>query len=114
MSARIEWHGDDIAAAIGKASHTGNKLAAEHLLQVSSSRAPHEEGDLERSGEVTEDPGARSVAVSFDRPYAVVQHEDLTLRHDSGRTAKYLEGPMNSERAIMLQLVATAAGRGLK
>lgn len=109
----VSWDGDDVLAALRGASVDGLELAAEHLLQVSSSRAPHEEGDLERSGEVSKDPASQTVAVSYDRPYAVRQHEDLTLRHDDGRSAKYLEDPMNEERDTMLALIARASRRKL-
>ncbi|MEU5945137.1 hypothetical protein ABZ793_06190 [Micromonospora sp. NPDC047465] len=109
----LTWDGDDVLAALKGASMEGLELAAEHLLQVSSSQAPHEEGDLERSGEVSKDPSTGAVAVSYDRPYAVRQHEDMTLRHDDGRKAKYLEDPMNEERDVMLALIAKAAGKPL-
>lgn len=112
----IEWNGDKIAAVLRDATLNGLELAAEHLLQVSSTLVPHEEGDLERSGEVSTDPNAEAAAVSFDRPYAVRQHEDMNLRHDNGRQAKYLEQPQNdpTERAVMLALIAKAAGKPLQ
>nr|WP_229807240.1 hypothetical protein [Actinoplanes lobatus] len=84
----------------------GLELAAEHLLQVSSALAPLEEGDLERSGEVSTDADEQAAAVSYDRPYAARQHEELTWRHDAGRQAKYLEEPMSTERDTMLALLA--------
>jgi hypothetical protein len=105
-SFELSWNGDAVLAALRGASLDGLELAAEHLLQVSTQLAPLEEGDLARSGEVSSD-GERTVAVSFDRPYAVRQHEDLTLRHDDGKQAKYLEDPMNSEQDIMLKLIAS-------
>lgn len=79
-----------VAAQISTASHKGALLGAEHILGLSQDRVPIEEGTLERSGQVTTD-GAGVVAVSYDTPYAIRQHEDLNLRHDSGRAAKYLE-----------------------
>lgn len=111
---RLEWDGDKVLAALADASFDGALLAGEHLLQVSSGLAPHEEGDLERSGEVSSDKGSGTVAVSFDRPYAVKQHEDMTLRHDEGRQAKYLEQPMSTEKDVMLALVAKAARKPLE
>ncbi|TCB97581.1 hypothetical protein E0H26_11725 [Micromonospora zingiberis] len=110
---RIEWDGDKVLAALKESSFEGAELAAEHLLQVSSALAPHEEGDLERSGEVSSDKATGTVAVSYDRPYAVRQHEDQTLRHDDGRKAKYLEDPMGTEKDTMLALMAKAAGKPL-
>ena len=35
-------------------------------------------------------------AVSYDTPYAIRQHEDLSYKHDAGRKAKYLEDPLNA------------------
>lgn len=110
----LTWDGDRVLAALSEAGMDGLLVAGEHLLQTSSGLVPHEEGDLERSGEVSSDPGSGTVAVSYDRPYAVKQHEDLTLRHDDGRQAKYLEEPMTTERDVMLALIAQAAGRPLK
>ncbi|RGC68423.1 hypothetical protein C5N14_13635 [Micromonospora sp. MW-13] len=110
---RIEWDGEKVLAALHDASFDGAQVAGEHLLQVSSGLAPHEEGDLERSGEVTADPASGVVAVSYDRRYAVRQHEDLTLRHDEGRQAKYLEEPMSTEQDVMLALIARASRRPL-
>lgn len=108
MAVEIEWNGDEILAALRGAEMEGLELAAEHLLQVSSQKAPLEEGDLARSGEVSKDETQQAVAVSFDRPYAVPQHEELTWRHDEGKQAKYLEEPMTTEREVMLALIAQA------
>lgn len=113
MPYTLEWHGPRIEAMLSDDTFDGLVLAAEHLLQVSSTLVPHEEGDLERSGEVSTDPTHLAVAVSYDRTYAVKQHEDMTLRHDQGRQAKYLEQPMRTEATTMERIVAHAAGRGL-
>lgn len=109
----LEWNGDKIAATLRDATLDGLELAAEHLLQVSSTLVPHEEGDLERSGEVSTDPNEEAAAVSYDRPYSVIQHENMNFRHDDGRQAKYLEQPMNDERDVMLAIIAKASGKPL-
>ncbi len=111
---RAEWDDERVIAALEDASMDGLEIAAEHLLQVASGLVPHEEGDLERSGEVTRDDAKGAVAVSFDRPYAVEQHENMTLRHDDGRQAKYLEQPMHTEKDVMLALIARQAGEPLR
>lgn len=67
--------------------------AAEHIAEESARIAPIEEGTLVRSAQVSRDDRAGKVAISYDTPYAVVQHEDTQLRHDQGRQAKFLEGP---------------------
>lgn len=68
---------------------------ADEVLARSTQRVPHETGDLQDSGQVSVEPGNLRAAVSYDTPYAVVQHEDMTLQHDAGRSAKYLETAMN-------------------
>jgi hypothetical protein len=109
----ITWSGDDIAAQLAGATPRGLRLAGEHLLQVSRTQVPIEEGTLERSGVVSVDETKPAAAVSYDTPYAVPQHERMELRHAAGRKAKYLEDPMNAERDTMLALIAAAARRGL-
>jgi hypothetical protein len=37
----------------------------------------------------------------------VVQHEDMSMKHDAGRNAKFLELAINSEREAVLQIVAS-------
>ena len=99
-----------MAAIIG-ASMDGMADAMEHVLGVATDHVPHEYGDLQNSGKATVDESSRMGAVSFDTPYAVRQHEELTWRHNAGRTAKYLENAVNSERDTVAELIAGAARR---
>jgi hypothetical protein len=108
--------GDEIRRRLRELEEAGRRgaeqglfLASEHLLKESREQVPHEEATLERSGKATQD--GLTAAVSFNTPYAVVQHEDLTLAHDAGRNAKYLEKPMNSERTTFGQIIATSVRR---
>lgn len=89
------------------AGRKGLLAAGEHVLGASNAQVPLEEGDLARSGAVSQGEGGRT-AISYDTPYAVRQHEDLTLRHDSGRNAKFLERALASERDTAAQIVQTA------
>lgn len=98
-----------VQAAGIRGAEKGLDVASEHLLGEAVDQAPIEEGTLGRSGKATRE-GLRA-AVSFDTPYAVVQHEDMTLAHDPGRNAKYLERPMNSERDVLGQVIATSVRR---
>lgn len=100
---------DAAVEKITDAAKRGMLVAGEHVLGVANSQVPLEEGDLARSGGVSQDGGSGRTAISYDTPYAVRQHEDTSLRHDSGRNAKYLENAMNSERATALQIVAQRA-----
>lgn len=97
----------DIAAALDAArtgAEKGIAAAVEHLLNASNEHVPHEYGDLQSSGVASTD--GLEGAVSYNTPYAVRQHEELTWRHNDGRTAKYLENAMNSEAETMGGIIA--------
>ena len=96
----------NIAPAMRKGAGRGLSLAAEHVLGEARKRVPIEEATLERSGATSLDPGNLQAAVTFDTPYAVVQHEDMGLRHDAGREAKYLENAMNAETGTVREIIA--------
>lgn len=103
--ARLQWEGrrifgDRFRRLVGE----GIARALEHTLGVSNTLVPLDEGPLQRSGTVT--VTGMNGTISYDTPYAVRQHEELTWRHAPGRQAKYLEQPMNTERETMLALSA--------
>lgn len=112
--ARLTWNGDAVLRGTRAGAARGLRLGSEHVLQVSRGRAPIEEGTLERSGTATVDEDELRAAVAFDTPYAVVQHERMDLRHDAGRTAKYLEGPMNEEADTVGEIIAAEMRRALR
>lgn len=91
----------------------GLLLAGEHVLGVSNDHVPHEEGTLERSGKASVDEAKLRAAVSYDTEYAIAQHEDLTMRHDPGRNAKFLENALNGEKTTVGRLIHTAVEREL-
>lgn len=95
-------------AAAHDGAAQGLFLATEHVLGVAKARVPIEEATLERSGTAQVDDANLTGYVSFDTPYAVVQHEDLTLQHDAGRQGKYLESAFNSERETCRKLIGRA------
>lgn len=94
---------------------TGLFQAAVHVRDVANEQVPFEEGDLARDGTPSVSDGDElKAAVSYGldpevKAYAERQHEDMTLRHDAGRNAKFLENALNSERDAVLQMVAQGA-----
>lgn len=104
---RVELNDGRVEAFLTAAANDAAYLMGEHILDTSNRHVPHELGDLERSGRVT-DPDLGEVTVYYDTPYAVVQHEDMTLQHDAGRTAKYLENALHSEKAACERIAADA------
>jgi minor capsid protein len=100
----IKWDSSQVLERMEAGAEQGLKLAAEHLLLESRKLVPIEEGTLERSGTVTVQ--GLEGSVSYDTPYAVDQHEDMTYEHDEGRTAKYLEGPARNEAHVIKDIIA--------
>lgn len=96
----------NIAPTVRAAAARGLAISAEHVLGEARKLVPIEEGTLERSGAVSLDPENLKAAVSFDTPYSVRQHEDMTARHDPGRTAKYLETPLAAEQDTVREIIA--------
>lgn len=90
----------------------GLQRGLEHVLFEARKIVPLREGTLERSGRVVRN--GMDGAVVFDTVYARRQHEELTWKHLPGRTAKYLEIPMNRERDVVLQLMAVPLRRWLR
>ncbi len=110
--ATIRWRGRQASEAYRQAAQEALGIAADALLTDANQTVPIEEATLERSGATFVDYDARipSAVVSYDTPYAVVQHEDTRLRHDPGRRAKWLEHSLK-ERARDLK---TLIGREIK
>lgn len=103
--ARLKQATVGIIDAVGE----GLLVGGEHVLGVSNAQAPIEDGDLIRSGAVSQDGATKRTAISYDTAYAKRQHEDMALKHDAGRNAKFLERAINSERDKVLQIVAIRA-----
>lgn len=98
------------AAAVARRLRPAESAAVEdlakELLRVAKTRVPVDDGELQNSGRVT--VNGRKATVTFSSPYAVRQHEDLTAKHDSGRGAKFLEGPGDELRSRAADLLARA------
>ncbi|MEW2351436.1 hypothetical protein AB0904_27685 [Streptomyces sp. NPDC006684] len=111
---RLRFNGRAVEGEIRAAAARGLLLAAEHVLTESRAVVPIDEAALSRSGTASVDEGALTAAVSYDTPYAVRQHEELTYRHAPGRTAKYLERPLNAARGEVAALIAAQIRRALR
>lgn len=90
----------------------GLQEGLEHVLAEARKIVPLEEGTLERSGRVIRQ--GLNGAISFDTVYARRQHEELTWKHLPGRSAKYLEIPMNRERDVVMRLMQVSIRRWLR
>lgn len=88
-----------------RAAARGLEMAAEYVLGESNKIVPLDDGVLERSGKTAVDEATLNVVITYDTPYAVRQHEELTWKHAPGRQAKYLETAINTNRQEALRLM---------
>jgi hypothetical protein len=94
----------------------------EAVLTESEKEIPHATGTMQRTGTVTDAPEENAVYISFNTPYAVRQHEDLTLRHPDprnplstpGRKAKFLEDPFNRLKDKIFRLADLRVKKALQ
>ena len=96
-----------VKAAVRAAAAQGLSDGAELILEETVRTIPIEEATLARSGTTSLDAARLRATVAFDTPYAVRQHEDLTLRHDPGRRAKFLELTMAEQARKVGQVIQT-------
>lgn len=84
--------------------------ALDHLAAVSKEQVPLDTGMLKASCVVSVSDDGKQGAVSYDTPYAVVQHENTWYNHQRGRKGKYLEDPANDNQVLdeMRQLIRQA------
>lgn len=92
--------------AVAEGSKAGLASAAEYLLDESTKVAPFEMDTLIMTAAVSFAATGLTAAVSYDTPYAVIQHENLREQHDPGRQGKYLEGPLSSGAPEMFRSMA--------
>ncbi|MEU5302220.1 hypothetical protein ACH4YO_23875 [Streptomyces noursei] len=111
---RLRWNGEQVLASTREGAARGLRLAAEYVLGRSRVQVPIDEGTLERSGVASVDEHSLTAAVSYDTPYAVRQHEELTWRHDAGRKAKYLEDPLTESAGTVAEIIAAQVRRSLR
>lgn len=93
--------------AVKDGAAKGLAIGGRIILDASNEQVPHEDGDLERTGGVSVE--GWKAAISYrDVAYkgqATDQHENMTLKHDPGRNAKFLERAMNANRDTALEAV---------
>ena len=109
---RPEINPQAIQAAVERAVRD----SATEVLAQAKREVPRELGTLKRSGvkQVTR-AGDRVVAeISFNTPYAAVQHEDRTFRHPRGGKAKYLEDPIKQYAPKFKARLERALREGLR
>lgn len=105
-ASELKWYGDEVMRKMTVAGYEGLFDAGDELMTASNVVIPIDTHALGMSGRVSGDPVGKEVAVSYDKPYAVVQHERLDYRHKPGRKAKYLEGALNETARSLFEVIA--------
>lgn len=83
------------------------------LLGKSVALAPVDTGDLRGSGKVDFSNGGLNSEVSFNTPYALRQHEELSYNHPQGGQAKYLEEPFNKNKSKYIKHIEDSVRRAV-
>jgi len=93
-----------------RASFVGLQAAGEFILGEAIKIVPLDEGDLQRSGVVTNN-GVDTVNISFNTPYARRLHENPQFNFQNGRQGKYLETPLQQKQQQAFSLMAAEIRR---
>ena len=97
----------DEGTMIGSASARVNRV---EVARGSKSGTPTTTG-----GKPDVKPGQVVVGeVSYNTPYALRQHEELTWRHLPGKQAKYLEQPLKENVTKYMENLRDAMAKGMK
>lgn len=108
----VVWNQAEIEAKVQEASAAALTRGAQRLRALSVRRAPVQDGPLRGSAQVhAASPGDLVAGVTYNTPYAVIQHEALEFSHPRGGGPKYLEGPL-IENADELSRVMARAYKG--
>lgn len=82
------------------------QAGGEFVLTEANKHVPHDDGTLERSGNVAVNNAGTRAAISYDTPYAVKQHEDMSLSHPGKGQGKWLENTFTREGDTVREIIA--------
>jgi len=107
---KLTWRGPEIVREVSPAVIRALREAGADLQQESSDQAPLELGDL-RGNAGTDESRLHNegiIAVGYNLPYSLVQHERMDFVHPMGGKAKYLEDPFNANKGKYMRHIADA------
>lgn len=91
--ARIKFNNAGAIRIVTRSARDCIKEIMEEVLHKAQADAPVLSGDLRDAGKINYNRS--SISITFDKPYAAIQHEDLSFNHPRGGKAKYLEDAFN-------------------
>jgi len=115
----MAWFGEDVKKKVYHASRRGLVKGLEFIKQESVKVVPKDTGALEKSAGIIYNTqggnkGNHRGAITYNKSYAVRQHEELDYRHAEGRIAKYLELPFQQNQLKALEIMAREINKGTK
>lgn len=105
--ARVEWHGDRLAAVAKQAALEIARMTAENVKGKAVDLCPYDTAQTRNSATVTEIP--KGAEISFNTPQALWLHESqsYTPQH-SGTGPNYLRSPLLEEEDQYIRDIAAA------
>lgn len=103
----LRWNGTAVQVAVYQAAQEALERTADELKRKANETVPYASSVLAQSAQV--DMAPNKATVSYSAPYAIRQHEDLSLRHPDPTN------PQSSPRgrARWLELTAQEEARHL-
>lgn len=111
---------DKLKISMAKAAYEGVSDALDQIMRLSQKLVPVDQTDLRRSGVLIDMSKKTKVKIMLRygggsaAAYAVRQHEDLTLRHKPGKSAKFLERPAKAIAGMAVKIISKPARRVVK
>ena len=87
MVTRLEWYGNKVERQVMSSALDALETTADELLRKANETVPFDTGMLAQSGQVDVAPASFTAVISYSTPYAIRQHEDITLRHPNPLSA---------------------------
>lgn len=118
--ARNKWYITQVVNKVKRGGARGLHAVGEIIGDAAQRITPLDTGELETSLRVETDTKNLVTGIGFSKivdgvEVSVIQHEDLTLSHLPGRTAKYLERPFfQLGPALLLHTLRDEISRELK
>lgn len=107
--AKLVFNQAVVMQQINSGAVEGLAKAAGHILTEATKTVPIEEGIMSGDGNTSVDAASLKATVYYEgesNPYVVKQHEDMSLRHDPGRRAKWLELAAQEEAGTVERIIA--------
>lgn len=91
--ARVKWNSSGAINIVTRSVRRGITETMREVKEKAVEDAPLDTGALKESVRINYNKN--SISISFNTPYAAVQHERLDFNHPKGGKAKYLEDAFN-------------------